>query len=278
MFPRISFTIPGFKHIKNHTIHVLTLPGLKRSGPTVVLIHGLAATASSWMPLIKELSRRAAKFIIFDLPGHGLSPAVEPPFTFLDAYEIVKAVILRELEPDDKPIIVGNSLGGAFAMRFVLDYPKLVSRAILISPAGAPFPTSAKDVIAPFFVTTHQEAIDILHKIFVRPSLSSDILAPQLLMTARHPCFLTLLTSILQYDTDPESPVRKMILTKEELRQCPVPIQLIWGQKDKVLPQGMRDFYDAYLPDNCTRIFPETFGHCPQFEDTKALASLMNLD
>lgn len=268
----------GYHLVQNRLVHVSTVWGRNPKGPSIAFIHGLGATGGSWMPLIKELRKRASRFIYFDIPPHGLSPAPKLPYTFKDAYQLTHDVLIREIEPGERTILIGNSLGGAFAMKFAVEEPDYISRAILISPAGAPFPTSAYDVLAQFLPHNMSEARQVLHKIFVEPSVGVDLLTPGFFNVTTSPAFHALIKSMLEYDTDPESDIRKLILKPEELQNCKTPIQLIWGKKDAVLPAGMRDYYDKYLPESSARLYPETFGHCPQFEEPAALAALLNLD
>lgn len=275
--PSLKHLPPGFQKIGGRLIHRLSLPGLKPSGPTLIFLHGIASTGSSWLPLIHALRRRASRFVIFDLPGHGLSAPADENFTFETAYAIARDIVIHEAEPESRNILIGNSLGGAFAMKISLECPDLVTRTILISPAGAPFPTSARDVLDPFLPHTLGETKRLLDTIFVRPGFRSHILAPQVYYTTTRPGFRAFIRSMLAYDTDEDAPVRRMIFRPQDLASCRVPVQLIWGKQDHVLPAAMRDFYDTHLPDACPRLFPETFGHCPQFEEPSALAKLMML-
>ncbi len=267
----------GFRHIQNKLVYVSHIKGKNPHGPAITFIHGLAATSITWNPLIHELQNRASRFIVFDLLGHGLSRA-DAPLSFKEVYESARDLLIREIEPGERTILIGNSLGGAFAMKIAMDHPTLIDKAILISPAGAPFPTSAYDVLARFLPKNISEAKQILHAIFVKHSLKFDLLSPAILASTSTRAFHSLIKSMLEYDTDPDSEVRKMIFKPEDLQNCKVPIQFIWGKKDAVLPEGMRQFFDANLPPTCERIYPEDFGHCPQIEMASALAPMLSLD
>lgn len=277
VMPSLNVLPPVFKKIRGRLIHVVHLPGQLSTGPTVVFIHGIAATGSSWLPLIRCLRKRASQFVIFDLPGHGLSGPADDGFTFEEAYYVTRDLLIREIEPESDTVLVGNSLGGAFAMKFSLEHPDLLSRAILISPAGAPFPWGAHAVLDPFLPHSLSDAQHLLRAIFVSHHFSTRFLAPHIYYTTTRPGFLSFIRSMLEYDSDENSVIRQMIFKPEDLASCHIPVELIWGRQDHVLPVEMREFYDHYLPQSCRRIFPETFGHCPQFEEPEALASMMEL-
>src|SRR5438105_5129386 len=91
-------------------------------GETVVMIHGGNSFAASWAPLIKPLSRHFHLYLP-DRPGCGLSDKLN--YWGVDFREhsvaLVKSLLdvagLRQLS------LVGYSIGGFFALEFVLAYP-----------------------------------------------------------------------------------------------------------------------------------------------------------
>lgn len=263
---------PGFVRFKDKLIHAVRIPGITPSGLHIALLHGIAATASSWLPLMRYLIPIAREFIVVDLPGHGLSPAPNPPFSCFDAYECAEYSLLQLLDPDSNNLVIGNSLGGAFALKFALDNPDFVSKCVLISPAGTPFPNSAREVIEPFYKDTLVDAIHIIEKIWVHPTIKARLLAPAIHHTMIQPSFKSLMESIMDIDDHPDSPLAKLIFTQEKLQSFRTPTLFIWGQNDHILPHPMRDAFDAALPDSTTRLFPREYGHCPQFEHPESLA------
>ena len=268
---------PGFRNVRGRLIHLVTLPGLMPSGPTILFVHGVAATASSWLPLINCLKSRASKFVIFDLPGHGFSGQADKSFNIEEAYLITRDILMLEAEPESENILVGNSLGGALAMRFTLDHPEVLTRTILISPAGVPFPVSAHAVLDTFITSSLGETRTLLHRILVHSRITPTLLAPQVYYNITRPAFRGLIDSICEYDTDEDSKIRHLIMQADDLASCKVPVQFIWGKQDHILPEEMRDYFVRYLPDFCTFIYPETFGHCPQMEEPKLLADIMDI-
>lgn len=251
-------------------------PGLNAKGPSVTLVHGIAASAATWLPLAIELAPFCKRFYIPDIPGHGLSPAPKSPFSCIDAYEITRDAILRSIDPLETHVLVGNSLGGAFALKLLLDFPNEFQKAVLISPAGAPFPHSAKEVIAPFLPDTIAQAKNIVDRVFVHPTkIHEALLAPLLKASTASPGFRSMLQSIADIDENPDNPLSKLIFTPEQISKIHLPLMLIWGGNDKILPIEMRNFFDKYLPQNAIRVFDADFGHCPQFDAVKPLARIL---
>lgn len=102
------------------------------AGEPLVLIHGLGHRRQGWDPVIALLAAER-EVIVFDLPGHGASPAL--PSGQVDYAEMVGEVekFLRGLGLE-QPHVAGNSLGGLIAIDLGAGgYARTVTA---ISPAG----------------------------------------------------------------------------------------------------------------------------------------------
>lgn len=263
----------SFVRVRNQSVAVIDIQGLKKNGPVLTLIHGIAANAESWLPLVFALLPYCSRFVLPDIPCHGFSPAPKLPFDCIDAYHCVRDLLSQKLDPKQQNIILGNSLGGAFAVMFALEHPELTQKLILISPAGAPFPNSAKDVISPFLPKNLQQAADATKRIFLNPSpLTLSIVAPFLRLSSTSKTFRAIMDSIIDIDQNPNGALAKLIFSPDKLQTLKMPGLLIWGKKDQILPPQMRDFFVNHLPDNFERMLPKNFGHCPQFDHPKILS------
>ncbi len=102
--------------------------------PPLVLIHGLGATKSSWLPIVPALAR-SHRVIALDLPGFGASTKplgrYDAPwfsghvFSLLDALEI------------DSAAITGNSMGGRIAQEMAMREPHRVEAIACLCPVTA---------------------------------------------------------------------------------------------------------------------------------------------
>jgi len=103
-----------------------------RTGPVLLLLHGLGATADVWDGLVAEAERRwPGRWLAPDLPGHGGSAPL-PEYTF-PAMAAAVADGLREAEAlGDAPVVVlGHSLGGVLALELASGRYRLpVGRAV----------------------------------------------------------------------------------------------------------------------------------------------------
>ena len=83
------------------------------AGKPMLLIHGLGGHWQSWNPILDQLSA-SRELVLFDLPGHGASPAESDSGTFAGLVGSVKRMIAREgLGAID---IVGSSMGARIAL------------------------------------------------------------------------------------------------------------------------------------------------------------------
>lgn len=93
----------------------------------LILLHGLTFDRGQWGPLIAALAAAGSdrRVIAFDLPGHGDSPGRDS----YHAAEVVEAVHQAAAEAGfggsgpEAPIVVGHSIGAAFATTYAATYP-----------------------------------------------------------------------------------------------------------------------------------------------------------
>lgn len=107
-----------------------------RNGRPVVMLHGWAASMYSYRHGFERLPARGMRAIAVDLRGHGLSdkPAHEGAYS-LGAYCGDLDAVMNALELPAAALI-GQSMGGGFALRFAITRPERVTRLALINPTG----------------------------------------------------------------------------------------------------------------------------------------------
>jgi len=108
--------------------------GADSGGPVIVLLHGLAGSSSTWLPVMPRLGAHAHA-IAPDLLGHGQSAKPGDGDYSLGAH----AASLRDLLVAlgfDRATVVGHSFGGGVAMQFAYQFPSSSSGSSW-SPAAA---------------------------------------------------------------------------------------------------------------------------------------------
>lgn len=101
-------------------------------GIPVVLLHGLAGHTGEWEHLAAKLSPRY-RVVAVDQRGHGRSER-NPPEVARAAFVEDVVAVTDQLELE-RPVVVGQSMGGHAAMLVAAAYPDLV-RALVMIEAG----------------------------------------------------------------------------------------------------------------------------------------------
>ncbi|MFV0280436.1 MAG: alpha/beta hydrolase [Rhodoblastus sp.] len=110
---------------------------------TAILIHGSAGHSLNQTQIGKALAAAGVRAIAIDMRGHGVS-GTRGDVAYIGQSEDDLADLLAHLDIPDKPVLVGFSLGGGFALR-VAHSPlgKKFRSFVLVSPfLGANAPTS----------------------------------------------------------------------------------------------------------------------------------------
>jgi len=106
------------------------------NGPVFLLLHGFGDHAGSWLPVLAELEAVGAHGVALDLPGYGEADHADVGAALPQLDAFVQAAVSRWTKDGVAPIVVGNSLGGALAIRAGQDPNCTVSGVVPVSPAG----------------------------------------------------------------------------------------------------------------------------------------------
>jgi pimeloyl-ACP methyl ester carboxylesterase len=230
--------------------------------PPLVIIHGFGANATSYARVLAHLRTKVGKILVPDLPAHGFSGARPPVMTVELAYAGLTELLLRKL---DRPaILFGNSLGGAFALRFALEHPARVHGLFLSSPAGAAL--DAQDFANlrdRFRAGSPGHARRLIDSLTHQPAWYNPLLVPDMMWRfGRGP-----LRAVL------ESFAPEHMFTAEQLAPLRAPTLLQWGRSERVLPPASLEFFRRALPPHVLFEEPEDFGHCPYMDRPREFAA-----
>lgn len=113
-------------------LHVAFDSGGKRK-PTIILLHGIAATSNTWNPLIKELDLKKYRVVSIDLLGFGQSPKpFDCKYTIEDHIKYIRKTI-KKLKITKPYKIVGHSMGSIIAARYGRMYFEEIDKLYLLS-------------------------------------------------------------------------------------------------------------------------------------------------
>ncbi len=246
------------------------------SGPALLLIHGVGANSASWEPVHAKLAQRFT-VIAPDLLGHGDSDKPRADYS-LAAFANGMRDLLAALGVD-RVTVVGHSYGGGVAMQFAYQYPELVERIVLVSTGGVAKDVSiglrlaalpmAREALAMLRVPGAVPAMRLLGRaagsVLGGTKFGRDAAdAVDLLQNFNEPGALSAFTRTLRSVVDRRGQFVTM-LDRSYLMQS-VPVQVIWGDDDPVIPVQHARIAHAAIADSRLEIF-EKSGHLPFKDD-----------
>ncbi|WP_068008557.1 alpha/beta fold hydrolase, partial [Pseudovibrio axinellae] len=200
------------------------------SAEPVIFIHGFGADASTWRNLQTQMEN-TRRTIAFDLPAHGRALANFAPSNAVgSAKAITKSLDALKL---DKVHLVGHSMGGAIASLIAMRSPERIASLTLLAPGGFGPEINAK--LLRRYATTHTEAgQQVLLEQFVGlefklPKKLAEYVATQRATPGASEALKAVAELILEGD-------RQGVLPTEKLAELPMPIKVVWGTQDKILP------------------------------------------
>jgi pimeloyl-ACP methyl ester carboxylesterase len=238
------------------------------AGPTLVMVHGYAASLHAWEPWVERLGG-AYRIVTLDLPGHGLTqaPANWPPSLGAYADVVLEVADRLKLPPF---VIVGNSMGGGVAWTFALAHPDRVRGLVLVDAVGLPPPPSAgrpkgtplvfQILATPVgrFVLAHVDTKSLaekgLRQAYVDQSLVTPALVNRYVDLSRAPGHREILTSGGAGHGPP--------MTAETFAKIHAPTLMLHGDADTVIPVASSHRLAQVIPGSRLITYPGV-GHVP---------------
>lgn len=264
------------------TLQFRTVHGYRRafriagSGPAILLIHGIGDNSTTWNGVHAKLAQRFT-VIAPDLLGHGQSDKPRADYS-VAAYANGMRDLLSVLDIE-RVTIVGHSLGGGVAMQFAYQFPQLVDRLILVSAGGVtkdvnivfrlaslPMGSEAMALLRlPLVLPAVQIAGRIVGKAIGTTSLGHDLpnvlrILDDLPEPTASAAFGRTLRAVVDWRGQMVTMLDRCYLTEA------IPVQIIWGTKDVVLPVRHAHMAHAAMPGSQLEIF-EGSGHFPFHDD-----------
>jgi len=240
--------------------------------PPLVLIHGITRTLEDWSEQFVRLAR-SHRLIAFDLPGCGFSDRAAADTSVAVLADTVLDVL--DTLGESRPVhVVGNSLGGAVAMKVAAIAPTRTASLVLVDSAGF-----GKAVALPLRLMTiprlgeamtsritRAAAYQLERMSFADPRLATTARVDHAIAVSRQPDTARVTLEIARSLATIHG-IRDTWRT--ELLGAVAPLQiptlLMWGDQDRVLPATHLAEARAILPHAEAVLFPGV-GHMPQIE------------
>ena len=144
-----------------HRAPILHIAADEGEGSVVVLLHGIASSASTFELVIPEL-RKHHRVIAIELLGFGGSPAPEDATYTIEEHVAAIAATIHSLRLRQPFILVGHSLGSLLAARYAASHKREVARLVLASPPIYLRPEEIGDPLVRTHVSAYLAAYDFL--------------------------------------------------------------------------------------------------------------------
>ncbi len=228
----------------------------------LLILHGWGSNSARWRKVTDLLKERGLEALVFDLPGFGIVPSPENPWTRAD---YLNWIFQKTKEKNwEKFNLLGHSFGGGLSTKIAVAFPEKIEKLILCAPAII----KRKRLKTYLFYWLAYFG----KKIFSLPGLTSFQPYAQKLIYK--------LAGARDYyvaDGMMKETMKKMGEENLEgmLEKIKVPTLIIWGQKDDVLP--VKDAYQIQekIEGAELEIIPKV-KHSPHREAPEQLAEIIS--
>ena len=230
--------------------------------PPLVLLHGLASRSSHYAGVVRYLRRRHRRILPPDLPGHGHSYR---PKDAMFGWEVVGTLVeTLDAALDEPAVFFGNSLGAYAAIKYANHYPDRVLGMLLNSPGGGGQGVEAlMGYLERFKLDSHTDAQALIDRAFGRRLKLRSLLALGVRRQFGQPAVRGLIENMHTDD----------LLTRHEVANLPMPVRVLWGEREDVQTAEHLAFFRRWLPDHAVVERPANYCHAPYLDRPRDLAS-----
>jgi pimeloyl-ACP methyl ester carboxylesterase len=238
------------------------------SGPPLLFVHGLGGCWQNWllnMPPFFATHRVIAP----DLPGFGESEMPERDISIRNYAKAVDA-LCQEIGVD-APVVVGNSMGGFVGAELAISFPTRVQKLVLVSAAGLSIEHRKREPLVTLArlwagnatwlaargetMVTRPGLRRLGMQFLVRyPEKISPALAFELVRGTGRPGFIPALEALLEHSY------------RDQLVKIEVPVLIVWGRNDMLVPRGDAREYEELIGENARREMFDDTGHLAMIE------------
>ena len=241
----------------------------KQDGPVLVLIHGSNASLHTWEQWVGILGKDY-RIISLDLPGHGLTG--NNPAGVYDSASYVRVVdrLLTKLNVD-KAVIGGNSMGGGVSWAYALKHPEKVEALLLVDASGQPYARSGKTPLG-FRLMRMPVIKEAARFIAPRSIFESSVKTSMSVQSEIDDKLIDRYWELNRYPGNRNATMQRFSNsksmvpgTKERLSTIKVPVLILWGAEDNLIPVTAAKWFAEAMPQAKLIIYPNV-GHIPMEE------------
>lgn len=211
--------------------------GTAGTGAPVVFLHGWGISDRAYEPALRRLATSGVRVVAPALPGFGGTPALAAEHQSFTGYADWLADFTEAVGITEPAVVVGHSFGGGVAIMFAHRHQERTRGLVLVNSVGG---------------SAWREHRSVLRSMADRPlwdwglHLSRDLL-PWRQLTRVLPVIVS--EAVPNLVRDPRTFMRAAAVARsadlatelEELRDRGLPVVVLWGAKDRVVPEASVD-------------------------------------
>jgi pimeloyl-ACP methyl ester carboxylesterase len=275
--------------MRQHRVQHVTIHGHRRafvrlgSGPALLLLHGLGANHTTWLPVLDTLARRYT-VIAPDLLGHGASDKPRADYSvggFANGMRDLLTVL-----GIDKVTVVGHSFGGGVAMQFAYQFPERTERLVLVGSGGLgpEVSTAIRAITTPGF---HQvmglltlpgvrhlggAGLRALSRTGIKEFRDFDEVA-EIYQSFQDPAARAAIRHVVRAVVDWQGQI--VTMADRAYLTDAMPMCVIWGDEDRVIPTSHAARAAELAPKARVEIIPNA-GHFPHKDHPERFARTLH--
>jgi 2,6-dioxo-6-phenylhexa-3-enoate hydrolase len=268
-----KFVTINEKGLQNFRIH-LNDAG---RGDAVIMLHGGGPGRGGWSHFQRNIGHfvdAGYRVILQDAPGFNKSDPIvmEEQRGLVNARSVKGMMDALNIE---KAHVIGNSMGGAGALNFALEYPERIGKLILMGPGGLgeslfnPMPMEGIKLLFRLYTEPTFDILKQMIEVFIydREAITEELLKGRFENMQRQPEHLrnfvisTQKVPLTAWDVSPR------------LREIKASTLVTWGRDDRFVPLDHGLKLIAMVPEAQLHVFSRC-GHWVQWEHANAFNRL----
>ncbi len=241
----------------------------------VVFVHGFSVPYYIWDHTFPALAEAGFRALRYDLFGRGYSDRPNLPYN-LELFVRQLKDLLTALQIPRPVSLVGLSMGGPITAGFTSQNPAWVHKLCLLDPAGfqAGRPMLYRLISLPGL---GELLIGLFARLLLASSQLDDLYLPekfpgypeQFLPQMQYRGFRRAILSTLRV-----GPLSGLGETYQRVGKLGLPVMLVWGKQDKLLPFELSEKARQLLPEAEFHMIDQA-GHIPHYERPEVVNPLL---
>jgi pimeloyl-ACP methyl ester carboxylesterase len=228
-----------YVHVGSYRVHYF----VGGKGTPLLLIHGLGARSEDWTAEMPAYAKNGFRVYAIDLLGCGRTDRPDIAYTIGEQVELIQGFLTAvHVEKAD---VIGWSMGGWIATEFALQHPQRVNRLVAMDSAGLKFKTDLSPAILEPNTVPQLERLELVlmaHRYYIPGFVQRDLLRT---MESHRAVVHRTLESLLREEGD----------FAGKLGQLQMPVLLVWGHQDELLPPSVgKQMHDA-IPQSVLEVY-----------------------